>query len=120
MLAPVGRRSCVGVHSWLVAVGILQQGEQPINLGEVLLLSLLDSCMNQIVAEHVLGIDAVHAYQAVVVSTPLFTQPIRVPMSPLVECLTIQEEVTERLVQQCGPGLKQAQCAKEDRVIDMV
>ena len=28
MLAPVGRRGCVGVHAWLVAVGILQQGEQ--------------------------------------------------------------------------------------------
>jgi len=28
MLAPVGRRAGVGVHDWLVTVGILQQREQ--------------------------------------------------------------------------------------------
>jgi len=73
VLAPIGGRSRIGVHAWLVTVGILQQGEQPIDLGEVFLLGLLDGSLRQIVTEHVLRIDAVHTGLAVLVSTSFFT-----------------------------------------------
>jgi hypothetical protein len=36
MLASVERRSCIGIHTWLVAIGNMQRCEQPIDLEEVL------------------------------------------------------------------------------------
>lgn len=41
MLAPVGGLGCIGPYARLVAVGILQQPEQPVDFGEVLVLRLL-------------------------------------------------------------------------------
>ena len=63
----------------------MQQGQEAIDLGVVLILGLLDGCLRQIVAKHVFGIDLFHAWPSHIVPTPLFAQPVLVSTSPLVE-----------------------------------
>src|SRR5262249_51359356 len=99
MLAPVGRRSRVRLHSRLIAVRIIHQGEETIDLGEILLLRLHDRLLGQIVAEYILWIDAIHPLPPVGVGHGLFTQTSTIPSSPAVERAAIHKIATQVFIQ---------------------
>src|SRR5215831_10131556 len=117
MLAPVRWRSRVRLHSRLIAVRIMHQGEETIDLGKILLLRLLDRDLDEIVAQDILGIDLVHALAPFSVGTGLFAKASPVPSNPTVEGITIQKIAAQAFIILPRPRAKLAQRAENIRVI---
>ena len=88
----------------------LENLQQPCNFTEVALLRAFDRGLGQVVAQHELRVDAVHAGGALGVLAGLCRQPGAVAQGPGIEGLAVDEEIARGGV---GPG----QAAKGDREV---
>ena len=98
MFAPVRRRGGVSFHAGLFCVWILKQLQQPIDLGVVFLLGLLDGPLGEVIPQDVLWIDPVHAQAAVFVTALFALQPIAILSGPNIKPIGIQKMLAQPFV----------------------
>src|SRR5689334_15563095 len=91
MLAPIRWRKRIGFHALLLGERVLEQGEDPVYFGEVLVLGLLNRCLRKIVPQHILGVHTIHTPTPFIVMVAFMPQSIPVAHRPLVETVTVEE-----------------------------
>ena len=91
MFAPIGRRKCICVHSWLIAEGILQQGEEAIDFGKIFLLGFLNGGLSKIIPQHVFGVYTIHPVTPVVVTAACTPQSVPIAHRPFVEAVSVEK-----------------------------
>src|SRR6188768_1180171 len=98
MFAPIGRRKCICVHSWLMAEGILEQREEPVDFGVILVLCFLDRRLSKIVAQHVFGVYTIHPVTPVVVTAACAPQSVPIAHRPFVEAVSVEKVFPQSVV----------------------
>src|SRR5688572_10652128 len=98
MFAPVRRGGGVGFRAGLFGIWIMEQPQQPIDLGIVLLLGLLDGPLSEVVTQDVFGIHPIHSATAFIVSTPLIQQPIAILSGPNIKPIRIQKMLAQPFI----------------------
>src|SRR5688572_15964794 len=119
VFAPIGRRGGISLHSGLVSIGALQQGQETVDLSEVLLLSLFNGCLDQVIAEHIFRIHTVHGLLPVVIPTALGSQPLGILNGPCVEAFSVEKMFAQPVIDHSSSGEKPAQLSPHDGIVRM-
>src|SRR5574338_174135 len=91
MLAPVRWGKRIGFHALLIAERVLQHSEEPVDFGEVLVLSLLNRRLRKIVPQHIPGVHTIHTATPLIVMVTFMPQSIPIAHRPFVETVTVEE-----------------------------
>lgn len=98
MFAPIRWRKSIGLHARLVGEGVVEKGEEAIDLREVFELRFLNRCLSKVVAQHVFWIHPIHAVTAFVVTAAFVPQSIPILRSPPIEAVRIEKVFTQFVV----------------------
>ena len=118
---PIGWRGGVGVHFRLFVERTAQQVVQAVDFAEIgFVARFAYGDFGQVVAQDVFGVDAFHGCGAHGVDAALRGQMGAVIRSPGVKAGAVDEQVAQWRVQRVWGGIKIAQRAEENGVVELI